>query len=254
MRLFSIIFTCFTLMAGTSFAMGSKSNPVQSTDTAPTASKIELGKKVAAAKMTASLPADLFSKIAKPFQDELKKSWNVDAAFSNTVTQFDGQNEALLKPFLKFAEDIIAKAYAAKYTESELKELVKIYESPLMQKEAEALWGWMTDELIRAMKDPKIWQEYTQQFTGIFTALLIAGMQSAAVTNQLLTSLSTDTTKAMSDTKIDFNTEEGRKTFRDKFVKTYPSLAGFTPMVEKAIMDSTNILSEMNALLPGLAQ
>lgn len=232
---------CFTLISHHIMAMGSKSTPLQETDTHPSASKIELGRKLAHLQLSMSMPQNMFSKIVKPLQDELKRSWNVDDAFMNTVSSIDQQNEAMVKPFITAIEDLFAKAYAGKYSEEELKELVSIYEKPVMQKQGELIWSWFAEEIIRAIKDPQIWQAYSQQVAGIFTALLITGMQKATIANQFLTSFSTEIVKAMDQAKLDLNTEEGRKIFREKFAQTYPSIAGFADTAAQKLSEGKSI-------------
>lgn len=247
------IILCLSLTTHQTQAMGSKENSLQNqttTDIAPSTSKVELAKKVSAALMKAGMPDDLFSKLAQPIQDELKKSWNVQDAFGTSLKTIDQQVQTSFKPFLGIITDIYAKALAAKFSENELKELQKIYENPVMQKATTAILSWVAEEGIRAMKDPKVTQEYTQQFTGLIAAAAITGMQSAATITSMLAAFSQDAAKALAEAKIDFVSEESRAAFRNKFAQVYPSIANFAGNAQMILQDGAEHAKNIGTTLP----
>ena len=58
-------------------------------------------------------------------------------------------------------------AQAVKYfTEDELKELILIYQKPVMQKQYDFMLTWILGPVFSALQDPAILAQYTQEFIG----------------------------------------------------------------------------------------
>lgn len=144
-----------------SIAMGNKDVPVESA-TLKTKQQLieELFTLFQFDKMT-------LEALLQPFEKEFKALGLPEKPFEQSIKKLNEITIELSAPLIDLLKDLYIRAHENTFTQQELVDLVALYKKPIIQKTNLLALTMFTEPFMIALKDPKIFQEYTSKIMAI---------------------------------------------------------------------------------------
>ncbi|MDP3532336.1 MAG: hypothetical protein Q8S31_03500 [Alphaproteobacteria bacterium] len=242
-KLTSII--CFSLLTFTSInqsnAMGSKDAPANAkTEIAEsTGSKVQLADKFLEVSKLLTFPD--IRKFLAPLEEEFKGLDMPAKPFDKTLAKANEYLMQFIQPVMNVIKKPMIAEAAKHFTEAELKELIEIYQKPVMQKQYDFMLTWILGPLFSALKDPAVLAQYTQEIIGLGMGFALQQNPKEWIKKgQELTKLVEEELTALQLT-VKFDSPE----FKEKLKNRYKSVS--------AIIDTLN-LSKLSTDVQGLSK
>jgi hypothetical protein len=217
---------CFSLLTFTSInqsnAMGSKDAPANAKSEASetTGSKIQLADKFLEVSKLLTFPD--IRKLLAPFEEEFKGLDMPAKPFDKTLAKANEYLMQIVQPVMNVIKKPMIAEAAKHFTEAELKELIDIYQKPVMQKQYDFMLTWLLGPLFSALKDPAVLAQYTQEFIGLGMGFALQqNPQEWIKKGQELTKLVQEELTALQQ-NVKFDSPE----FKEKLKNRYKSIAG----------------------------
>lgn len=242
-KLTSII--CFSLLTFASInqsdAMGKKDESIIETKTdvgVTTGSKMQLADKFLEVSKLLTFPD--IRKFLVPLEDEFKGLGMPPKPFDKTLSKANEYLMQIVQPFMNVIKKPMIAEAAKHFSEAELKELIEIYQKPVMQKQYDFMLTWILGPLFSALKDPAVLAQYTQEFIGLGMGMALQqNPQEWVKKGQELTKLLEEELTALQQ-NVKFDAPE----FKEKLKERYKSVS--------AIIDTFN-LGKVSSDVKGLA-
>lgn len=236
---------CFSVLTFTSInqidAMGNKDIPTNAkTDIVEaTGSKIQLAEKFMEVSKLLTFPD--IRKFLAPFEEEFKALDIPAKPFDKTLAKANEYLMQIMQPFMNVIKKPMIAEASKHFTETELKELIEIYQKPVMQKQYDFMLTWVLGPLFSALKDPAVLAQYTQEFIGLGMGLALQqNPQEWAKKAQELAKLVEEEL-----TTLQHNVKFDSPEFKEKLKNRYKAISG--------IIDTLN-LGKLSTDVQGLSQ
>ncbi|MDP3533066.1 MAG: hypothetical protein Q8S31_07250 [Alphaproteobacteria bacterium] len=144
-----------------SIAMGNKDVPVES---AKLQTKQQLIEELFTLFQFDKITLEAF---LQPFEKELKELGLPEKPFAQSIKKFNAQTAELSAPLIDLLKDLYTRAHENTFTQQELVDLVALYKKPVIQKANMQVLNIFTEPVIKALKDPKLFAEYSSKIMAI---------------------------------------------------------------------------------------
>ncbi|MDP1725055.1 MAG: hypothetical protein Q8L85_10195 [Alphaproteobacteria bacterium] len=152
-----------------SIAMGNKDVPVES---AKLQTKQQLIEELFTLFQFDKMTLEAF---LQPFEKELKELGLPEKPFEQSIKKFNAQTAELSAPLIDLLKDLYTRAHENTFTQQELIELVALYKKPVIQKANMQVVNMFTEPVIKALKDPKLFAEYSSKIITIGITMASTG-------------------------------------------------------------------------------
>ena len=156
----------------------------------------------------------------QPFEKEFKELGLPEKPFAQTIKKLNEMTTELSAPLIDLLKDLYLRAHENSFTQQELVDLVAFYKKPVIQKINMQMLNMITEPVIKALKDPKIFAEYSSKIMTI--AITMAATNAF---DKEYNSILTQEFEAFMQNKQIFTPE-----FLEKLKQRY---AGLAPNLEK---------------------
>lgn len=198
------------------FAMGNKDVPVES---ANLKTKQQLIEELFTLFHYDKITLEAF---LQPFEKEFKALGLPEKPFQQSIKKLNEMTTELSAPLLDLLKDLYMRAHENTFTQQELTDLVALYKKPVVQKINMHILNMITEPIIKALKDPKIFAEYSSKIMTI--SITIAATNSVQQTKEI-TAIAIKEFEAFMQNKQIYTPE-----FLEKLKQRY---AGLAPHLEK---------------------
>lgn len=217
---------CFSLLTFTylnqSNAMGSKDAPANAKTeiVESTGSNLQLAEKFLEVSKLLTFPD--IRKFLAPLEEEFKGLGMPTKPFDKTLAKANEYLMQFVQPIMNVIKKPMIAEAAKHFTEAELKELIDIYQKPVMQKQYDFMLTWLLRPLFSALKDPAVLAQYTQEFIGLGMGFALQqNPQEWVKKGQELTKLIEEELTTLQQ-NVKFDSPE----FKEKLKNRYKSIAG----------------------------
>lgn len=158
----------------------------------------------------------------QPFEKEFKELGLPEKPFAQSIQKLSALTNELSTPLRDLIKDLYMRAHENTFTQQELADLVDLYKKPVIQKMNISIINMITEPIIKALKDPQIFAEYSSKFMAI--GMTIAAQNHPQKTKELL-SIAIKEFKEFKQNKEIYTPE-----FLEKLKQRY---AGLAPTLEQ---------------------